>query len=155
MNTTSLKFVAGMSGYIVRQVIDGITEEECARRPQPAGNSMGWVLGHIVFYRNTTMDLLGMPRVWTDAEAWPFERGVRPEEKPLPALRLSKLMQDFDRSQERMVAGIERLSDAELAREVDGSTLGEKLAKWQFHEAYHVGQLGLLRRLLGKSGAIG
>jgi len=33
-------------------------------------------------------------------------------------------------------------------------SLGSKLAVLQFHEAYHAGQLGLLRRIAGKKGAI-
>jgi uncharacterized damage-inducible protein DinB len=33
-------------------------------------------------------------------------------------------------------------------------TVREALAVLQFHEAYHAGQVGLLRRLLGKPGVI-
>lgn len=35
-----------------------------------------------------------------------------------------------------------------------GNTRGRQLEFLQFHEAYHVGQVGLLGRLLGKDDAI-
>ena len=44
--------------------------------------------------------------------------------------------------------------DSRLDEPLEKDTLGWRLAFLQFHEAYHAGQLGLLRRLLGKDGAI-
>jgi len=37
---------------------------------------------------------------------------------------------------------------------VGNKTVGNQLAFFQFHEAYHAGQVGLLRRLAGKEGAL-
>ena len=34
-------------------------------------------------------------------------------------------------------------------------TIGSLLAGLSFHEAYHAGQIGLLRRIVGKQGALG
>ena len=36
----------------------------------------------------------------------------------------------------------------------DLGDLARSLAQLQWHECYHVGQLGLLRRIVGKEGAI-
>jgi hypothetical protein len=46
------------------------------------------------------------------------------------------------------------LSAKELAAPCRGRTVCETLAILQFHEAYHVGQAGVLRRIAGKQGAI-
>ena len=36
----------------------------------------------------------------------------------------------------------------------EGMTAGEMVAALVFHEAYHAGQTGVLRRLIGKPGAV-
>jgi hypothetical protein len=78
------------------------------------------------------------------AEARPFE----------------SLLADLVRSQERLKAGLSRITPEELAAEglpgVPGgvTTVGTQLAFFNFHESYHAGQMGILRRLIGLSGAM-
>lgn len=43
---------------------------------------------------------------------------------------------------------------ADFERKLENGNVGERLAFLQFHESYHAGQVGLLRRLLGKDGVI-
>jgi hypothetical protein len=70
------------------------------------------------------------------------------------------VLDDFARSQAMVEDALDRLSDAAIASPVDpqpplmAKNVGEMLAGLHFHEAYHVGQTGLLRRLLGKPGSI-
>ena len=46
------------------------------------------------------------------------------------------------------------IPEEEWSKPSDDGTKLDKLAFLQFHEAYHSGQLGLLRRIVGKPGAI-
>jgi uncharacterized damage-inducible protein DinB len=46
------------------------------------------------------------------------------------------------------------MTEEHLAASAGKETVGDQLAFLQFHEAYHIGQAGLLRRLAGKDGAI-
>jgi len=46
------------------------------------------------------------------------------------------------------------MQDSDLGSADTKGSLAAKLAGLQFHEAYHAGQLGLLRRIAGKKGAI-
>jgi hypothetical protein len=46
------------------------------------------------------------------------------------------------------------MTPEQLAHGDANGTLGDKLGFLQFHEAYHAGQIGLLRRLVGKEGKI-
>jgi hypothetical protein len=60
-------------------------------------------------------------------------------------------------TQERVRAGLEQQTPATLAAAwspEDRMPRGQRLAFLQFHEADHVGRLGLLRRLAGHPGAI-
>ncbi len=132
---------------------EGVTHEESVRPPSAGGNSLNWVLGHIVANRNGILDLVDEPPVWSADVAAPYERGSSPLD-PGAAQPLDRILSDLDQAQERLVRRLGNLAPADLAAERGKSTLGAQLAFLQFHEAYHAGQVGLLRRLLGKPGAI-
>ena len=61
----------------------------------------------------------------------------------------------FDRSQEILLAALRGASAETLAAANErGEPVAQRLAMLAFHEGYHGGQIGLLRRLLGHPGAI-
>jgi uncharacterized damage-inducible protein DinB len=152
MNAESLAKNFGLNHGVIKMNTDGLTHEESLKIPEPGGNSLNWVLGHIIAERNTILGLLGEDPVWSESEAAPYERGTGPT---LDAARpLDEILADLGRSQERLGKRLGELSDADLTREIDGATLGDRLSFLQFHETYHVGQTGILRRLAGKKGAI-
>jgi uncharacterized damage-inducible protein DinB len=135
--------------------LEGITHAESLVQPQPAGNCINWVAGHIVATRNRMLPLLGLEGPW--ARDMEFRYSGR-EDAPWSAdtaLDLKSIEQDLARSQQALMGALDDMSSRALAvRSEDGKTLGEVLGFFQFHEAYHVGQVGLLRRLVGRSGAI-
>src|SRR5208337_2223008 len=65
-------------------------------------------------------------------------------------------------SQQQLIAALAAISEETLSLPVPEAlrrppltgTVGEALARLAFHEGYHNGQIGLLRRLAGKPGAI-
>lgn len=132
-----------------------LTHEESLLLPRPGGSCANWVLGHIVAFRSTILPLLGDSPYWAREDCAPYARGSERLD-PARARPFDGLLHDLDATQERIRAGIARLTDAALAETPPGEkrTLAQRLFFLQFHEAYHVGQLGLLRRLAGKPGAI-
>ncbi|MGB5881514.1 MAG: DinB family protein, partial [Thermoanaerobaculia bacterium] len=77
------------------------------------------------------------------------------------AVDFAQIGSDFLTAHERVMRGIGGLAVeqwTELAPYSPGNnpneTLGSLLHLIAFHQAYHVGQLGLGRRLVGKAGAI-
>lgn len=139
--------------WVLSKHAEGMSHEESVARSSAGGNSFNWVLGHIVASRNDILALLGEPPVWNEADAAPYVRGSH-ELDPAAARPLPAILADLDRSQERLTARLERLTAAELATVQGDSTIVKQLAFLQFHETYHVGQTGLLRRLAGKEGVI-
>ena len=142
----------------VKANVEGLTHEDSLRQPAPAGNRVNWVVGHILASRNRIFTLLGEGPAWDPAAAARYARGSAPLKDGALAPRLEALLDTFDRSQERLLGALGRAKQPELEKPIDGplgaKTLGESLALLQFHEAYHAGQTGLLRRLAGKEGAI-
>ncbi|MFB3908314.1 MAG: DinB family protein [Candidatus Eisenbacteria bacterium] len=152
MQAESLASLFGLVHRVLHVNTDGITHEESLRKPEPGGNSMNWILGHLVATRNGALRLLEAEPVWSDTEAAPYQRGAAGD--VADPIRFERILSDLDRSQDRLLAAISDLTAERLATQVKDGTLGDRLAFLHFHESYHAGQLGLLRRLLGKEGAI-
>ena len=74
-------------------------------------------------------------------------------------LKISRLLEDYEVTQEPILEALERMTDKELAVKVPwfGDEIDKQgaLGGFLFHEAYHLGQIGLVRRLLGKTSAVG
>lgn len=126
--------------------LEGISNEESLIKPQPGGNTVHWVAYHIVHTRDRFLPSLGQRAVLT---------------APADALRLEQIVADLGESQDRLVIGLRNLTEEQLAADAPfnprGGALGplsQFLVKSAFHEAYHVGQFGILRRILGKPGVM-
>lgn len=135
--------------------LDGLSEAEALRHPEPAGNCANWLVGHLLAYRDRTHQLLGLSPAWPDYFGDPgtYKRGG---DGTLDAPRtLEEMLTAFRASQELVIPALEALSIERLAEPASNSqTVAGQLGFLAFHEGYHAGQAGLLRRLLGKPGAI-
>jgi hypothetical protein len=140
-------------GTIKRNLAE-MTHADSLIAPVPAGNCANWVLGHGVATRNRVHEILGAPPPLSGKAAARYLRRSPPLTDPAEAVMLEDLISALDASQEVLLAAIDRAGDAGLEERVGDSTLGGSLAFFQFHEAYHSGQLGLLRRIAGHPGAI-
>jgi len=134
--------------------VKGLSHEDSMVQPPAGGNCLNWVAAHIVASRGAILDLLGEAQVWDTDRNDRFKRGSRPVQDTKDSLPFDSIVADFRRSQERIQAGLARLSDEELIEKRGDDTLADKLHFLQFHEAYHIGQAGLLRRMAGKECAI-
>jgi uncharacterized damage-inducible protein DinB len=153
MNAESLQHMFGLNHYVIGVNARDLSHQESLAEPQPGGNCANWVLGHIVATRGAVLSLVGEQPVWDAATTDRYKRGSKPI-TPQTAKPMPEILEALDRSQERLVAGLSRLKSEDLAKPAGDETVGKQLATLQFHEAYHAGQLGLLRRIAGKPGAI-
>ena len=139
--------------------LDGVTHEESVVRPDSGANDGNWVVGHIIAVRNRLLPALGEEALWDEARSASY---VMPStDDTTGRVPFEELRAAFVTSHERLTAGIARLDDAALAQKAPFSpgnnpeeTLQSLLARIVVHESYHVGQIGILRRAMGKDGAI-
>ena len=153
MDAQTLSMLFGTNAGAIRLNLDGVTHELSLVRPEAAGNCINWVVGHIIASRNQVLELVGAAPIWAEEESAPYGRGS----PPLPVgdeRELSELREVLDASQEVLIERLGEISDEELGEVVGKKSRLEQLVFLHFHEAYHVGQLGLLRRLVGLGGAI-
>jgi hypothetical protein len=122
----------------------------------PAGHGPRWIVGHLAATRLRAMVLAGLPEQAPEWAPW-FKMGTSPAEVPAD-LDPRLLVASFHASQEALAAHWDAVGATDLARPLGrtlpggADTVGGALRFLAWHEAYHLGQLGLLRRLAGKPG---
>ncbi|NIF04709.1 hypothetical protein F3J23_04570 [Chryseobacterium sp. Tr-659] len=142
-----VKNQAAVTFQVVSLNIEGITHEESMIFPNNEANCMNWILGHLIYIRNAFLNILGAESVW-DAEKFSYyNRGEIALDRQSEFVNFEDLKSYLKESQDRLEAKLNTLESFAPEQVKDISTLC-------FHEIYHTGQFGYLRRILGKPGAI-
>ena len=140
--------------HLIRLQSAGFTHKESLVEFPFGGNSLNWTLGHIVATRHNLIAMFedNDPQWYEPMRRYVYQSApITPESTD--AVQLADIYTAFDAAQERFVAILSDLTIDDLERKVDHRTAGEKLAYYNFHEAYHAGQIELLRNLLNKGQA--
>lgn len=132
---------------IVELNTEGITHEESMVFPHNEANCMNWILGHLIYIRNPLLNILGEASVWDSEKFSCYNRGEIALNRKDEFINFEELKSYFQQSQEKLEAKLNTLEHFNTENVNDISTLC-------LHEIYHAGQLGYLRRILGKPGAI-
>jgi uncharacterized damage-inducible protein DinB len=151
---------AWMTREMVRVNVDGVSHAQSLIAPRPAGNSLNWIVGHLLGVYNDVLGLLGAAPVMDRGALRPYARGSTPlAEKD--AIPLDELVRAWDRACSEVDAALASVPESRLAETVPDSptgnpdeTVGSLLVTVMFHQAYHAGQLGILRRVAGLPGAV-
>jgi hypothetical protein len=126
-----------------------ISHQESIRSPIESVNCVHWVVGHIVVSRCNFLMLLDTPSIWD----WPtcklFIPGSIPTAETPTQISFSTLLADLDRTQNQLMSALESVPIAKLETVKDNQTVGEHLLEYAVHESFHVGQLELLKRMVG------
>ena len=152
---------AGAIRQVFRINLEGITHEESLVQPRPAGNCLNFVVGHLVNVHNGVLAMLGQEPAIDDARIARYARGSRPLTDPAEATDLETLKSAWETASDRIDAGLAALTPEFLDQRAASSPTNNPnetnrtlIGTVLFHQAYHLGQLGLLRRIVGKPGAI-
>lgn len=133
--------------------LDGLSHAEALLQPPARGNCILWIMGHIVCYRNYILDALGEPPALPESQAARFARGSAPVLADEPGLaQLQTLLEAFDQAQERLAAGLRRLTPEQAAQVITQRDFtlprAELVMSYMRHESYHAGQFELLREIV-------
>ncbi|MEP6834103.1 MAG: DinB family protein [Gemmatimonas sp.] len=157
----TLRDLANKTRYTVGVNIEGLTHAESLTQPQPAGNCSNWVLGHLLTVYSKTLPMFGGKPVIGPDRLKHYERGSAPLLDAHDAIPFDELVAAWNTTCNMVDAGISQVSDEMLLQPVPESptnnpneTVHSLLFTIMFHQAYHSGQLGVLRRVAGKDGAI-
>ncbi|MBZ0202148.1 MAG: hypothetical protein K8I03_03945 [Ignavibacteria bacterium] len=147
MNNFETLTIFKASHMVLNRNLAGITHEESLIVPAGGGNPLNRVVGQIAISRDDIREMFGLPRVCDESMNKLYARGTL-QLKSDEAIALDKIVEIFNNGQKELE---EAVTNTNLSGKEDGLKTLSFLA---FHEAYHTGQTGLLRRITGKEGAI-
>jgi len=139
---------------LIKEQIKDVSDSEMLVQPPNGGNCMLWTLGHLTESLIPILRFLDgkKPEGLTDLSR--FERGSEPILGPEAGLMTaSELMTAYEVLHKAVLEKLEPMTDADFDEEVPGfgrpARRGWMLFFMEFHHAYHIGQLELLRNLAG------
>lgn len=149
---TLLATQAGLHTRLLLRTLDDLTDEDGLRRLDHGTNNARFIAAHLVESRHWTLQLLGSecPPVFDGTLAYGTSIDTV---GPLPTLAAIRAeWEAISPALEERLAGLDAAAlglPSTRRFPVDDATLGGTLAFLLHHEAYHIGQLGLLRRAVG------
>ena len=148
------------SQHVLANNIKDVTHEESLIQPLPGGgNCMNWIVGHIIFARNQMLGALGRESIWDESIGSRYRRGGEPiVEGDTTARRFETLVQDLSLTYTRIRPALASCDEGRMDEKAPFSpsknekeTWGTLFSTLLFHEVYHSGQTGVLRRVIGKT----
>lgn len=156
-SSTLIGMATSNFGIVQKQVKD-LTHDDSLLQLPFRGNCLNWVLGHITQSRNKMLLLVDEKSIWSAEQNARYDTNSPPITSGDDALRLEKILADFNTAHQRLIARLQEMSAEDLAAPakpvIDGfppRTTGQFLHSLLWHETYHVGQTEILRQLAGKN----
>jgi len=138
--------------WIVEVQTDGLGHEDLLLQPQPGGNCMLWVLGHMVESMKDLQGELGGSKPEGFELYERFARSSEPVLESEPDLPdLLKIKQDYAALSQLALQTLENQDDLYFGEPGWKGTKGATVLFLAFHMSYHAGQLEYLRSLAGRT----
>jgi uncharacterized damage-inducible protein DinB len=155
--TQTLILQMGYTTFAMHANTENLTDDQAMLRCGE-GSNINWVIGHVTASRQHMLNLLGQKPLWTAEAIALYERGTKPPASPVC---VAEMINIYRRSGDMIREALPLMSAEAYAEKAPFSpsnnpeeTVGSLLAGLLFHESYHIGQLGVLRRSAGLDGAI-
>lgn len=142
-----VKSVFRFNAHVINKNLEDINQEESLVTASSGGPSINWILGHIILTRDYLQELLGIENTCDEKFEKIYSRGVD-SVSTSDAIDVKELLKIFNESQIKIMKALDEIdirSDKDMMDNIPGLS---------FHEAYHAGQTGILRRVIGKKGVI-
>lgn len=142
-----VKTIFRFNSFVINKNLEDISHEESLITAPAGGSCINWVLGHVILTRDYLHELLGIEKMCDEKFESVYSRGTEKVSRE-DAVGIKELIEKYNLSQERLMKALDEIdirSDEKLLEEIPGLS---------FHEAYHAGQTGILRRVIGKEGKI-
>jgi hypothetical protein len=146
----------GMEEGLMCKQVDGLSHADSLLQPQPGGNCLNWVMGHLAGNLADMLTTLGgeLPADLPDLARYGFDSDpICGEEAQLVDLQV--LVSTASRLSALVINRLEQMTEADFDDEIEfwqgKSRRGYVAFFYFFHHTYHLGQLEYLRNLAGKT----
>src|SRR5262245_22125802 len=120
MQPSVLQFGFQTGQVVLERNLADVTEEESRRAPQPLGNCINWMVGHLLWTRTQILDKgLGTKTDTMGLDLAPYGIGSGPLPAGSAGAPLARLMDALRTSNAAVAEKLGGLTAAELEREID------------------------------------
>ncbi len=158
MDARDLLALFGATQYTFTTNMTDVTHELSLQTHENGGSCINFLVGHALHSRQRVLELLDLDVLIENDILAMYAKGDEFDpEKALPIDQLSAVMNE---SFNRMSRGFLKVGQEYLDEELPDPFLGQKVTRarmiglFSFHESYHMGQIGILRRVFGLPGMI-
>lgn len=149
------KMLSGEQEILLKQT-DGLSHEDSLLQPQPGGNCLNWVMGHLVVNLLDILRVLGSEPPDGVPNLGHYGYGSEPIcDQEAGVHNLQVLLEDYARLMVAIDDRLSQMTEADFDEEIDfwqgKSRRGYVAFFYFFHHTYHLGQLEQLRNLAGKT----
>ena len=149
------KMLLGEHEIMLKQT-DGLTHDDSLIQPQPGGNCLNWVMGHLVDNLVDILDTLGGDPPGELPDLSHYGYGSEPiHGDEAGVIHLQDLINAYGRLTKRIADHLDKMTESDFMEEIDfwqGQTRRGYVAFFYFfHHTYHLGQLEQLRNLAGRT----
>jgi len=141
---------------ILLKQVGGLRHVDSLIQPQPGGNCLNWLMGHLVGNLQIILDVLDAPRLSGVPDYKRYGYGSAPVTGDAPdVVPLETLVAHYGLLSNAICTRLELMSEAQFEEEIE-HFMGKVTRGWAaffffFHNTYHLGQLEQLRNLAGKT----
>lgn len=133
---------------LVERATEGLTHQSSIIKPPGSDNPANWILGHILASRCNVQALLGLTPTWDLQRCKPYLPDSAPLDPQGQVENLSAITAGLESTQEDLLRILEDLKEEDLMERKGENSLGENLAGYAIHEAFHAGELAMIRTWL-------
>ncbi len=149
------KKILTMESKIIEEQTRDLTHADSLLQPQPAGNCLNWLLGHLITSQLAIIAAIGGVPPFNIELVARYERDSEPIHGEEPGvLKLAELLEMLKQVNSTVDTHLSGLDEDAFSREIKigerKMTLGWRVFFLHFHYTYHIGQLEYLRQLAGK-----
>lgn len=149
------KMIKNENAMLLQQV-EGLSHADSLIQPQPGGNCLNWVLGHLAENMQNILGMLDAPHPAGIPDYKRYGYGSEPVTADAPdVVRLETIVAHYGLLSDAICGRLEQMSEAQFEEEIE-MWQGKKTRGWAafflfFHNTYHLGQLEQLRNLAGRT----
>ncbi len=149
---TPIKKHFNFTDFIMNLVLTDLKNEDAIKRARNnEGSSITWILGHLLDYRTQVMNLLGAEKEREFQEKYGSTSAGDGSDFP----QINEMFETWKNVANKINQVFENVSDEKLMETItdenthNEQTVLDKLTFYTWHESYHVGVIGSIRKEFG------
>ena len=147
----SVKEIFELQTRLFKNVLSDINEKNSQERLRGNTNHIAWLTGHIVSSRHAVVNLLGGKLDYKFDDLFAQGKGIDDTKYP----NLNDLKSAWESCSTDLLNKLDKLKEEALKEEapfkvpIGNGSMRSLITFFAHHEAYHIGQLGILRKYFG------